>query len=80
MQASGSLLNPEQKAVLGTVFHFIEMAVVYLRSILPVVGETDERLSKALVELAESCLRRLPQFFPELQPLSVDRKNRGGAR
>lgn len=79
MQATGSL-TPEQKSVLGSTFHFLEMSVVYFRSVIPVVGETDERLLKALVELAESCLERLPQFFPELQSLDEDRKKRGGGR
>lgn len=75
MQASSSL-TPDQQSVLRTTFHFVEMSVTYLRSILPVVGEVDERLLKALVELAESCLRNLPLFFPELR--EQDRKQRGG--
>lgn len=77
MQASGSL-SPEQESVLRTTFHSLEMSVTYLRSILPVVGETDERLLKALVELAESCLKNLVLFFPELRELEQDRNKRGG--
>ena len=75
-----STLSQEQKSVLATSFHFIEMSVVYFRSILPVVGDTDERLLRALTELAESCLRCLPEHFPDLRSPAEDRKNRGGAR
>lgn len=77
MQAPASLTS-EQRSVLRTTFHFLEMSINYLRSILPVVGEVDERLVKSLVELAESCLRNLPMFFPELRGLEQDQKNRGG--
>ena len=72
-------LTPEQKHVLGSIFHFIESADVYFRSVLPVVGEgADERLLKAMVELAESCMRNMARFFPEMQPLFEDWKKLGG--
>ena len=77
MQATGTL-SPEQKHVLGSTFHFIESAEVYFRSVIPVVGETDERLLKALVDLADSCLRNLALFFPELRTLEEEHKKRGG--
>lgn len=79
MQASGSL-TPEQKSVLATSYHFIESAVIYFRSVIPVVGETDERLLKALVDLAEACMRNMALFFPELRALSEEWKERGGGR
>lgn len=79
MQAPGSL-TPEQKSVLATSYHFIDSAVVYFRSVIPIVGETDERLLKALVELAETCMRNLALFFPELRTIDEEWKNRGGGR
>ena len=77
MQAPGSL-SPEQKSVLGTVFHFLESTTVYLRAVLPVVREEDELVLKGLLELGEICMKRLPQYFPELQPLAEEWKKRGG--
>ena len=71
-------LSQEQKSVLATTFHFIESATVYLRSVLPVVHEVDARMLEALIELGEMCLRRLPQNFPELQPLAAEWRKRGG--
>lgn len=65
-EAPRSLLNPEQKAVLRTTHHFLESATIYFRSVLPVVDEVDERLLRALVNLAESCMHNLALFFPEL--------------
>ena len=72
-----STLSQSQKSVLATTFHFLESATIYLRSVLPVVDETDERLLKALVASAESSMRSLALFFPEMQPLLEDWKKRG---
>ena len=76
MQAPGSLLSPEQKSTLGTVFHFLESATVYLRAVLPVVHEVDARMLEGLLELGEVCLERLPEYFPELTPLAAERERR----
>lgn len=66
MSASG-ILSREQRSVLATVFRFTEGAEVYFRSMVPVVGKgKDERLLKAMIELAESCMRSMVRFFPEL--------------
>ena len=77
MQAAGSL-SSEQKSVLGTVFHFLESATVYFRAVVPVVREADEHLLKGLLELGEICMKRLPQYFPELEPLAEEWRKRGG--
>lgn len=77
MQAPGSLLSPEQESMLGTVFHFLESSMIYFRAVLPVVREADEHLLKGLLELGEICLRRLPEYFPELQPLAEGIKSQG---
>ena len=74
-----STLSHGQKSVLTTTHHCLESMVIYLRSILPVVDETDERLLKAMVASAESSMRSLALFFPELQPLAEEWKKRGGA-
>ena len=77
MQEATGSLSPEQKSVLGTVFHFLESATVYLQSVLPVVHEVDARMLEGLLELGEICLKRLPQYFPELEPLAEEWKKRG---
>lgn len=71
-------LSAEQKSILGTVFHFCESSVIYFRSVLPIVRGADEHLLKATLELGETCLRRLPLYFPELQPLAEEWKKWGG--
>jgi hypothetical protein len=71
-------MTPDQKSVLGTAFHFLESATVYFRAVLPVVRETDEQMLKGLLKLGEICMRSLPQYFPELQPLAEEWKQRGG--
>ena len=79
MQAPGSL-SPEQTSVLGTVFHFLESATVYLGSVAPIADEVDKRMLEGLLELGEICMKRLPQYFPELEPLAEEWKKRGGAQ
>lgn len=71
-------LTPEQRYVLGSTYHFIESAVIYIRAVLPVTSGTDEQLLTGLVELAEMCLKRLPMYFEELRPLEEERKKREG--
>ena len=71
-------LSQEQQSVLATTFHFLESATVYFRAVLPVVHEPDEQMLRGLVELAEVCLRRLPEHFSELQPLAEEWKKREG--
>lgn len=69
-------LSQEQKTCLESVYAFLHSATVYLRAVLPVVGEADEQMLKGLLELGESCMKRLPQYFPELQPLAEERERR----
>ena len=76
MEASHTL-SQEQKSVLATTFHFLESATIYLQSVLPVVHEVDARMLEGLLELGEICMKRLPQYFPELEPLAEEWKKRG---
>lgn len=75
-----STLSQEQKSVLATTFHFLESSTVYLGSVAPIADEVDKRMLEGLLELGEMCLKRLPLYFPELQPLADEREKRGGAR
>ena len=79
MSATSSL-SPEQKPVLGTVFNYLEGSSIYLQCALPIVSGADEQLLKELVELGLICMKRLPQSFPELQPLAEEWKKREGAQ
>ena len=60
------------------MFHFLESATTYLKSVLPVVHEVDARMLEALLELGAICMKRLPQYFPELEPLAEEWRKRGG--
>lgn len=68
MQAHGSL-SPEQKSVPGTVFHLLEGVQVY-----PIACETNQRLLEGMLKLGEICMKRLPQYFAELQRLADEWK------
>lgn len=76
MQEAPGSLSPEQKSVLGTTFHFLESATIYLGSVAPIADEVDKRMLEGLLELGEMCMKRLPQYFPELQPLAKERERR----
>lgn len=71
-------LSQEQKTVLGSAYSTLWSVTIYLRVLLPVIRETDEQILAGLVEMAEMHLKRLPQCFPELQPLADEREKRGG--
>ena len=70
--------SPEQRLVLEMAINFIHSATIYLVSVAPIADEVDKRMLEALIELGEMCLRRLPQNFPELQPLAEEWKKRRG--
>lgn len=78
MQEPARTLSPEQKTCLESVYTFLHSATVYLASVAPIADEVDKRMLEGLLELGAICMKRLPQYFPELEPLAEEWRRRSG--